>query len=257
MPKLRHVPEIYCSNCNKIIDTLNFDDCCKYCRQPHMETYRDLINRKDEPSDKKAWTHYFVAKYFESELKKYRQSCYFDEMVENYWKSALLNNREAKQELARLFEENDDELSLTTAMFLTHAIDGDWPKEYLKKIRETDSQKILEIALDFENNCTFESHRELAYKFYQKVISSSAPQSIYVKCRAMLNLVQMLLFDEHHYDDMYNQKSFAEPQLAAEVAYWLKFAMEYGEEETKNHAAKLYTKAKEYFSSNPFLSNFF
>lgn len=50
-------------------------------------------------------------------------------MVENYWKSALLNNREAKQELARLFEENDDELSLTTAMFLTHAIDGDWPKE--------------------------------------------------------------------------------------------------------------------------------
>ena len=257
MLKLRHIPEIYCSNCNEIIDASSTDDCCKYCHQPYIETFRNLILRKDVPSDKKAWAHYFIAKDFESKFKDSRLSYYFDNMIKNYWNAVFLGCHEAERDLAMLFEYNDDEFSLSTAVFLAHAIDGDWPKEYLKMIRETDPQKLLEIASDFENKYTLENHREIAYKFYRKAISSSKSEGIYAKCRAMVELVQMLLFDKHHYDDMYNEKSCTEPQIGAEIAFWLKTAMKYGEETTKVKATELYAKAKERFGTNSILLEFF
>lgn len=249
MPKLKTIPDFFCCNCGKKIDVSNPHGCCdnEECQVDYRSSFEIVTRQEAESGDRKGWAYYLLAKSFTS-------NC-FGQMVASYWDAAFLGNRDAKRELANLFDENDDELSLETSVFLSQAIDGDWPKEYLKKIREKEPQKLFEIALEFETNLRIENHREYAYKFYRKAISSRGIIGIW-EAKAIVNLVQMLLFDRFHYDGMFLEKSFHEPQLGVEIAFWLSMAKQEGDDETKAKANELAQKAKNYFSNKSW-SNFF
>lgn len=251
-------PDFFCYNCGKKINTNNPSGCCENekCQEEYWRSFKVAAEDDNESTEKRGWAFYLLAKAFADDSITLSIPEWYDQMIENYWDSAFLGNKEARHELARLFENNDDELSLATASVLNASRKCSCAKEYLKKIRETEPRKIFEIALNFENSPNIPNNREYAYKFYRKLISSKEEHGLAWKCKAIVNLVQMMMFDRLHRDDMYNALVLKEPQLGAEIVYWLDFAKQY-DDETKSRADKLYLDVKKYFQTDVILSKYF
>lgn len=249
MPKLQHIPDFYCYNCNAKIDIHRPTDSCEKCQEEYWHSFDVATRQNDKPDDYKGWAYYLLAQSFAGDTTTSNFPDLYSQMISYYWSSAFLGNQEAKQELARLFEDNDDKLSLATASFLAGTKEG-WAKEHLKKTCETDPQKLFEIAQELENNYQLQNHREFAYKFYRKVISSRRIIGTW-EAKAIVGLTQMLLFDKIHRDDMYQEKIMHEPQLGAEIAFWLDYAKQTNDEQTRKRAVELTLKAKDYFSNTP------
>ena len=256
MPRHPHIPDFYCYNCDAIIDVRHPAGCCEKCNQNYSQSFEFVANQTSGSNERKGWAFYLLAKSFADDTLFASQSVYFDQMIKNYWNSAFLGNYEAKRELANLFADNDDELSLLTTLCLVNAHEGDWEYEYLKKIRETDSKRLFEIAQEFEKMDKIPNHREYAYKFYRRTIESKIIVNEW-KFKAIINLVQMLLFDKYHHDDMFLQKNRCEPQLGAEIAFWLEFAKQYDNPEAKDKVIELYQKTCNYFKFDTIVSKFF